>query len=76
MRSVPVRALQRLAAGDHVHVEGWVRSVRKQKNVQFLSLNDGSNLDGVQVVFDSAVERDRYVVNVLLYNATQVSTTH
>lgn len=33
-----------------VVVKGWVRTVRKQKNLAFVEVNDGSNLAGIQVV--------------------------
>ena len=36
--------------GDRVELRGWVRSVRKQKNVSFLELNDGSSATNLQVV--------------------------
>ena len=50
---VTVRAL--LAdqpVGDEVRVEGWVRTVRRGKDVTFLELNDGSALANLQVVVD------------------------
>lgn len=50
MSSVRVRSLARLIEGDRVIVNGWVRSLRKQKHIHFLSLNDGSNLEGVQII--------------------------
>ena len=31
-------------------VKGWVRTVRKQKTLAFVEVNDGSNLAGIQVV--------------------------
>ena len=33
-------------------VEGWVRSVRHQKGVTFMEVNDGSSLKSLQVVMD------------------------
>ena len=36
-------------AGVPVCVQGWVRTVRKQKHVSFLHLNDGTTQHGVQV---------------------------
>lgn len=35
---------------DLVAVKGWVRTVRKQKNIAFLEVNDGSSLKGIQAV--------------------------
>ncbi|MEM9454997.1 MAG: asparagine--tRNA ligase [Myxococcota bacterium] len=35
---------------EGVIVKGWLRTVRKSKQVTFLNVNDGSNLSGLQVV--------------------------
>ena len=35
---------------------GWVRSVRASKNICFIVLNDGSSVDGIQVVADSSLQ--------------------
>ncbi|NXF45287.1 SYNM protein, partial [Oceanites oceanicus] len=45
----------REAAGE-VKVQGWVRSVRSQKEVLFLHINDGSSLENLQVVADPSLE--------------------
>uniref|UniRef100_A0A7M4FEL2 asparagine--tRNA ligase n=1 Tax=Crocodylus porosus TaxID=8502 RepID=A0A7M4FEL2_CROPO len=42
--------------GADVKVQGWVRSVRSQKEVLFLHLNDGSSLESLQVVADPSLE--------------------
>ncbi|XP_042718477.1 probable asparagine--tRNA ligase, mitochondrial isoform X1 [Lagopus leucura] len=39
-----------------VKVQGWVRSVRSQKEVLFLHVNDGSSLESLQVVADPSLE--------------------
>lgn len=36
-----------------VTVQGWVRSVRQQKSVSFLTLNDGSTAHNLQVVWET-----------------------
>ncbi|HEY4744282.1 MAG TPA: asparagine--tRNA ligase [Desulfuromonadaceae bacterium] len=41
--------------GRECELAGWVRSVRTSKEVAFITLNDGSNLAGIQVVADSAL---------------------
>nr|XP_006979959.1 probable asparagine--tRNA ligase, mitochondrial isoform X1 [Peromyscus maniculatus bairdii] len=41
------------ASGECVTVQGWIRSVRSQKEVLFLHVNDGSSLESLQVVADS-----------------------
>ncbi|MGB4600076.1 MAG: asparagine--tRNA ligase [Trichlorobacter sp.] len=47
--------LKRPTPGGTVTVCGWVRSLRASGDVAFISINDGSNLDGMQLV----LERDR-----------------
>lgn len=44
--------------GQTVDVCGWVRSGRDSKNVAFLSVNDGTTLEHLQVVLDKAVFAD------------------
>ena len=38
--------------GNKIVVMGWVRTFRKSKNVSFVSLNDGSTVNSLQVVLD------------------------
>jgi asparaginyl-tRNA synthetase len=38
--------------GDHLLVNGWVRTKRISKNVVFIALNDGSALSNLQIVAD------------------------
>ena len=40
---------------DGVRVKGWLRTVRVSKEVVFLNVNDGSNMDGLQVVADGSL---------------------
>ena len=35
---------------EPITVKGWVRTVRKQKTLAFIEVNDGSNLSGIQCV--------------------------
>ncbi|CAM0135988.1 asparaginyl-tRNA synthetase [Umbelopsis sp. WA50703] len=43
--------LQDQAVSDaQVSVNGWIRSVRSQKQVSFANVNDGSNLKGIQAI--------------------------
>ncbi|NXH03841.1 SYNM protein, partial [Loxia leucoptera] len=42
---------------EEVRVQGWVRSVRSQKEVLFLHINDGSSLESLQVVADPSLEK-------------------
>ncbi|NWI28983.1 SYNM protein, partial [Sula dactylatra] len=49
-------ALGALEPAGEVKVQGWVRSVRFQKGVLFLHINDGSSLENLQVVADPSLE--------------------
>ncbi|XP_072433770.1 asparaginyl-tRNA synthetase isoform X4 [Chiloscyllium punctatum] len=42
--------LETAAKGQEVRVQGWVRSVRAQKEITFLNINDGSSLQNLQIV--------------------------
>ena len=53
IRTGAVRHARHLA-GSQVHLRGWVRTVRKQKAVSFLEVNDGSSVKGCQVVTPTA----------------------
>ncbi|NXB16680.1 SYNM protein, partial [Rhagologus leucostigma] len=59
--AVRLRVREALGArepADAVRVQGWVRSVRSQKEVLFLHINDGSSLESLQVVADPSLEKD------------------
>lgn len=46
-----VKAVDATEASDGpVVIKGWVRTVRKQKTLAFVEVNDGSNLGGIQCV--------------------------
>ncbi len=46
--------LKSTAYGSIVNVRGWVRTHRSSKAVDFIALNDGSTINNVQIVVDSA----------------------
>ncbi|XP_030090055.2 probable asparagine--tRNA ligase, mitochondrial isoform X2 [Serinus canaria] len=59
-RAVRLRVREALGArepAEAVRVQGWVRSVRSQKEVLFLHINDGSSLESLQVVADPSLEK-------------------
>lgn len=39
-----------------VHLSGWIRKIRDQKNFGFIELNDGTFFKGVQIVFDTELK--------------------
>lgn len=41
--------------GQHLRVQGWVRTTRAQKSVSFMAINDGSCQGQLQVVFDPSL---------------------
>ena len=41
-----------------VSVSGWIRTVRNQKTLAFININDGSNLNGIQVVVEQENIKD------------------
>lgn len=51
---LPNKTIKTLLKEDaaQVSVRGWVRSVRKQKQVSFATINDGSNLKGIQAILN------------------------
>ncbi|ACO64125.1 predicted protein [Micromonas commoda] len=64
--SAPFKRHERIAAikgkdqgksrvGDTVQLRGWVRTVRAQKDLSFIEVNDGSSLSGIQAVVNGDV---------------------
>lgn len=41
--------LRKLPLDEEVIAKGWVRSIRKHKNLAFININDGSLVEGFQV---------------------------
>ena len=57
--------LRRSSAGEDGRVQGWLRTVRHGKEVSFLDVNDGSCMDGLQVVAGPETEGFESVVRKL-----------
>ena len=47
------RLLSEIPKGQEICVKGWVRTRRGSKNVSFISLNDGSTINNLQVVAEA-----------------------
>ena len=49
------------ASDETISIKGWVRTVRKQKTLAFVEVNDGSSLSGIQCVlsFDVIDEKSK-----------------
>ena len=41
---------------EEVLVQGWIRTNRNQKEFGFINFNDGTNLAGIQIVYDKDLE--------------------
>jgi len=72
--SSPIEIIPRVKTADAteptdspVVIKGWVRTVRKQKTLAFVEVNDGSNLKGIQSVlsFDAIDETTMDEINKL-----------
>ena len=49
---IKISALKNINLDNNICVKGWVRTKRQGKNVTFISLNDGSTINSLQVVLD------------------------
>ena len=49
-----VKDLLKSEPGKDVIAKGWVRTRRGNKNVSFIALNDGSTINNIQIVADTA----------------------
>ncbi|NLB67728.1 MAG: asparagine--tRNA ligase [Bacteroidales bacterium] len=54
MKRTKVIKLLQQGPGGEVFVKGWVRTKRGNKNVTFIALNDGSTINNIQIVCDTA----------------------
>ena len=55
MRTRIKEVLEKGAESAPCSFSGWVRSVRSSKGICFIVLNDGSSLDGIQIVAESTL---------------------
>ena len=49
---IKISLLKNINFDNNICVKGWVRTKRQGKNVTFISLNDGSTINSLQVVLD------------------------
>lgn len=57
---------------ENLMVEGWVRTKRVSKNVAFITLNDGSTINNLQIVVDNKIEAFNKMDNIHTGTALQV----
>ena len=53
-----VRDLLNMKAGQEVLAKGWVRTKRGNKEIVFVSLNDGSTIKNIQIVIDKNADTE------------------
>ena len=63
-RTKIVDILQKPSFGEKTEVKGWVRTIRGNKYVQFIHLNDGSTIHNLQLVADVEKFGDDYFNNI------------
>jgi len=51
--SLSLEAKKSELIGKQVVIKGWVRTLRAQKQLAFMEINDGSSFSGIQVVIDA-----------------------
>lgn len=56
-----VKTSEAAPSDEDISIKGWVRTVRKQKTLAFVEVNDGSSLSGIQCVlpFDAIDENSK-----------------
>lgn len=54
MERIKVKQLLQQQSGSEVNAKGWVRTKRGNKNVTFIALNDGSTINSIQIVCETA----------------------
>lgn len=69
-----ISALTSASIGQEVTVKGWVRTVRDQKKFAFIEINDGSQLNNLQVVVDGALEGYEQILGQLSVGASVAIT--
>ena len=71
-----VKTAEAKISDDLVSIKGWVKTVRKQKTLAFVEVNDGSNMSGIQCVltFDEVDEAtlggvyEIFIINTSTFN--------
>lgn len=59
-----VKDLLKAEAGQDVLAKGWVRTKRGNKNISFIALNDGSTINNIQIVAETASFSDELLKKI------------
>lgn len=74
-KRVSIRDCQTSGA-EEVRINAWIKSIRRQKHISFVNLNDGSNDEGLQAVIpNSLLEKEGEATNAGLQTGASVSFT-
>lgn len=60
--------------GQEITAKGWVKTVRGQKNFTFIEINDGSQLNNLQIIVESSVPDYAHVLEQLSVGASVAAT--
>ncbi len=58
--------------GQDLVLEGWIKTSRDSKNFGFIQLSDGSGFDGIQVVYEAALENFKEIAKYPIYSSIRV----
>ena len=67
---IKIKQIKESDIGKEITIKGWIKSVRTPKNFSFIELNDGSQLDGIQIVADSTIENYEEILKDLTTGAS------
>ena len=70
-----VKTASAQASDETVSIKGWVRTVRRQKTVAFVEVNDGSSLGGIQCVLPLEGVDDATMEGTSASSTTTTTTT-
>ena len=61
--------------GKKIKVQGWIRSHRKQANLGFIELSDGTTFNHLQVVYDDTVTKYEEIQKLKIGSAVTIEGT-
>ena len=62
---IKIISIDNVKEGSQIEVMGWVRTIRKSKNVSFISLNDGSTINSLQIVLNMEIFDEKIIDKIL-----------
>ncbi|MFH1643605.1 MAG: asparagine--tRNA ligase [bacterium] len=62
---IKINQIKETDIGKKITVKGWLKTVRNQKTFSFLDLNDGSQLEDLQIIADENTQNYTEIINDL-----------